>query len=136
MAIKKQAEAPPSVPPSAILGQMVIGSWLSQAIHVVAKLNIADMLRGGPMDCNELAAAAGLHSQSLYRVMRALASVGVFFEGDNGKFQLTPVSELLRTDVPGSLRALATMVGEQWHWTLIVNLLNSVKSGEPSFDRV
>jgi hypothetical protein len=115
---------------------MVIGSWLSQAIHVVAKLNIADMLSDGPMNCNQLAAAAGLHSQSLYRVMRALASVGVFFEGEDGKFRLTPVSELLRTDIPGSLRALATMGGEKWHWTLIVNLLNSVKSGEPSFDRV
>lgn len=136
MATNKHADASHSVPPSAILGQMVVGSWVSQAIHVVAKLNIADKLSDGPLDCDQLAASTGLHSQSLYRVMRALASVGVFHEGEDGKFQSTPSSELLRTGVPGSLRALAAMAGEKWRWTLIGNLLNSVKSGESSFDRV
>src|SRR5262245_42941534 len=136
MTTNKYADPSHSVPSSTVLIQMVIGSWLSQAIHVVAKLNIADKLSDGPMDCDKLAAATGVHSQSLYRVMRALASVGVFLEVEGGKFQSTPISELLRTGVPGSLRALAAMASERWHWTLIGNLLGSVESGEPAFDRV
>jgi len=67
-------------PPPATLLQMMTGYWVSQALHVAAKLGIADLLADGPVDCEDLAAATDTHAPSLQRVLRALASVGVFTE--------------------------------------------------------
>ena len=78
---------------------------VSQAIHVVATLGIADLLEDGPRSADELAEATGAHATALYRILRALASVGVFAEETDGRFGLTPLAEHLRTDVPGSLRS-------------------------------
>lgn len=113
----------------------ISGYWISQAIYVAAKLRIADLLEDGPKRCEELAKASGVHTQSLYRVMRALASVGVFSEVDDGRFQLTPIAEALRSGVPDSMWALAVMLGEESYraWG---ELLYSVKTGEPAFDHV
>jgi DNA-binding IclR family transcriptional regulator len=90
---------------------MVTGCWISQALYVAAKLGIADLLQAGPQSYVMLAEATQAHAGALYRVLRALASVGVFAEDEAGHFRLTPLAEPLRTDVPGSLRAFAT---NQW----------------------
>jgi len=76
------------------------------------------------------------HSSSLYRVLRALASQGVFSEESEGQFAQTPLSELLRSDVPGSLRPFALSYGEPWWWRAWGNLLHSVQTGETAFDSV
>src|SRR5262249_31630158 len=109
--------------------------WISQAIYVAAKLGIADLLRDGPRTWEELARDTSTDARSLYRVMRALASVGMFAETDGGRFALTPLAELLRADAPGSMRALAIMLGEESYraWG---ELLYSVRTGEPAFERV
>jgi hypothetical protein len=114
---------------------MTSGYWISQMIYVAAKLGIADLLVDGPRTCEELTQATGAHAGSLYRLMRALASVGVFSEGDGGRFALTPLAALLRNGDPGSMRALAIMLGEESYraWG---DLLYSVKTGAPAFDRV
>ena len=120
-------------PPPAPLLQMMTGYWVSQALYVAAKLGIADLLADGPVDCEDLAAATDTHAPSLQRVLRALASVGVFTEVSPGSFALTPLAELLRSETPGSMRALAIMYAEEQYraWG---ELLHSVRTGEMAFD--
>jgi len=91
---------------------MITGFWISQAIYAAAKLGIADLVKEGPKPCEELAQATGMHPQALYRLLRALASVGVFREGADGRFGLTPLAAYLQTGVPDSLRAFALMQSE------------------------
>jgi hypothetical protein len=125
----------PDVPPSVAMLQMISGFWISRAIYLAAKLGIADHLRDGPKTVEELAAATGTHAPSLYRVLRALASVGVFHEDGKRAFALTPLAETLRTDAPGSLRAFATVELGEEHYPAWGELLHSVKTGEIAFDR-
>jgi ubiquinone/menaquinone biosynthesis C-methylase UbiE len=129
---------PPSnaaVPPSVAMLQMISGFWISRAIYIAAKLGIADQLRDGPKTVDELAAATATHAPSLYRVLRALASVGVFSEDKKRGFALTPLAETLRTDAPGSLRAFATVELGEEHYPAWGELLHSVRTGEIAFDR-
>ncbi len=122
-------------PPPVAMLQMISGFWISRAIYVAAKLGIADHLGDGHKTANELAAATGTHAPSLYRVLRALASVGVFTEDEKRGFTLTPLSETLRTDAPGSLRAFATVELGEEHYPAWGELMHSVKTGEIAFDR-
>jgi hypothetical protein len=115
---------------------LVTGCWISQAIHVAAKLGIADLLASGPKSCGELAAATATDPGALYRVLRALASVRIFAEDAAGRFQLTPLAEELRTGSPGSLRALAIMIGEKEHWRAWESMLHSVRTGQSAFEHV
>ncbi len=101
------------MPPQAQLGKMITGYWTSQAIYAAAKFGIADLLVGGPKSIEELAAATDTKQELLYRLLRALASVGVFAEEDNKRFSLTPLAEPLRSGVPGSQRSGAVMMGEE-----------------------
>ncbi len=123
------------VPPSVALLQMVTGYWVSQTIYVAAKLRIADLLKDGPKSCDELAKATETHARSLYRLLRALASMGVFVEVADHRFGLTPLAEYLQTEVPGSMRALAIMHGEE-HYLAWGSVLHSVKTSETAFDHV
>ena len=125
-------DAPPAGP---ALFQMIRGFWVSQAIYVAAKLGIADLVRRGLTTSAELAEAAGACPGELYRLLRFLASVGIFAQDRAGRFGLTPLSEYLATDVPGSLRAMAIMYGEEiYHaWG---DLLHSVRTGETAFDHL
>jgi hypothetical protein len=115
---------------------MIIGYRVSQALYVAAKLGIADLLQEGPKSHEALATATGVHPDALYRVLRALASVGVFTEVEHGRFGLTPLAALLQTGVPGSLRALAIVMGEEPAWRPWGELLYSVHTGLPAFEHV
>jgi hypothetical protein len=112
---------------------MITGYWVSQMVHVAAKLGLADRLNDGPKTADELALATGTHARSLYRLLRALASIGVFSEGEGGRFSLTPLAETLRADVPGSQRATVLMMVGQFYdaWG---DLLGSVRTGRPAFE--
>src|SRR5262245_2623273 len=94
-----------ALPPPLILYQLGIGHYISRALALAAKLGIADHLADRPRLASEVAAATGMHAPSLHRVMRLLASVGVFAEQENGTFALTSLGELLRSGIPGSMRA-------------------------------
>ena len=122
------------LPPTMALLQKVTGTWVAQAISVVAKLGTADVLAESPKRVDQLAEAAHVHAPSLYRILRALASVGIFAEGEDGRFRLTPLAEPLRSDAPGSLRPFAVMLGEEWHWRPWGHLLHSVTTGQPAFE--
>src|SRR5688572_19495019 len=99
--------------PDLRLDRMITGYWISQAIYAAAKFGIADLLKAGPMSIDELAAATATNADALYRLLRALASVGIFAEGESRRFALTPLAEPLQSDVPGSKRALALMSGDE-----------------------
>ncbi|QEH37477.1 Multifunctional cyclase-dehydratase-3-O-methyl transferase TcmN [Aquisphaera giovannonii] len=118
------------------LQNLIVGKWLSQALSVAAKLGIADLLGEGPRVCDDLAQQSGADPSSLYRVLRALAGVGVFKEVESRRFELTPMAGLLRSGVPGSLRAVAIMAGEDWTWRPWGKLEHSVRTGERGFDAV
>lgn len=112
------------------------GAWVSQAIAVAAKLRLADLMTDGSRSVDELARETATHSPSLYRLLRALASVGVFAEDEQGQFGLTPLAAGLRSDVSGSVRALCEMRGEPWYWGAWGELLYSVRTGETAFNQV
>jgi hypothetical protein len=107
-----------------------------QAAHVLiatAQLGLADLLAEGPRRAEELAVATGTHPRALYRLLRALAGLGVLAAQDNGGFALTPLAEPLRTGVPGSLRALAQYLAvEMQAWSA---LLYSVQTGASAWER-
>ncbi|MBY0528494.1 MAG: methyltransferase [Gemmataceae bacterium] len=121
--------------PQEQMGRLLTGHWLGQAVYVAAKLKIADLLKDGPRSAAELAAATATHAASLYRLLRALASLGIFVEQGDGRFALTPLAECLRADAPGSQRSLALMIGEEQYraWG---ELLYSVQTGKTAFDKV
>jgi len=118
-----------------VMNRMLTGYWTTQALYVAAKLGIADLLTDGPRSADEIAKATGTHAPSLYRLLRALASLGVFADDGRGRFILTPLANCLRSDVPGSQRALAIMCGEE-HYKAWGELLYSVKTGKIAFDKV
>jgi hypothetical protein len=121
--------------PPPVLFQMATGYWVSQAIYVAAKLGIADLLKDGPQSCFALATATGADAPSLFRVMRALSSLGIFSQLDGDRFALSPLAETLRTEVHGSLRAMVITLGEI-HYQACGNLLHSVRTGSPAFSHV
>jgi O-methyltransferase domain len=97
-----------------LLNQLLFGKQLTYCLSGVARLGVADHMDGAPKPVEEIAAAVGAHAPSLYRVMRVLASFGVFREEKGRKFVLTPAGELLKSDVPGTLRYFAMMFGDEW----------------------
>lgn len=114
--------------------QIFGGSWMTQGIWVAAELGIADLLVDGPLTAAELAKKTNTHSESLYRVLRALASIGIFTQDEALRFSSTPLSDLLRSDTPGTQRSLAIMMGGEFYaaWG---ELLHSVRTGEPGFQK-
>jgi hypothetical protein len=119
MATETNVTSPSAVPLPLLLYQMAIGHYFSRALCLAVKLGIADLVSGGPRHYSELAKATGTNAPALNRVMRLLASVGVFEERDHGNFALTPLGEYLRSGVPGSMRAgvlLFAGVGIQDSW--------------------
>jgi hypothetical protein len=122
------------LPPAIVLFRLATGYYVSCAIHAVAQLGIADLLKDGPQSHEVLAAASGSHAASLRRVLRLLASAGVLVEEQDGRFSLTAVGACLRDDAPGSMRAAALLFGGPAHRNWL-DLPYSLKTGEPAFRR-
>jgi hypothetical protein len=119
--------------PRQALLRLVSGYQLSHALHVAARLDIADRLAGGPQSSDELAAALDVDPYALYRLLRALAAVGVLHELDGRRFELTELGEGLRSDVPGSIHGWALMIGRPLHWNTWSSLVDSIRTGENTF---
>ena len=120
--------------PSEDLRHLIFGFRVTQALHAAAELDIADLLAGGPRSADDLAAASGAHAPSLYRVLRLLASEGVFAQTPDGRFALTPLAEALRRDAPGSLRPMVLFNAGETLWRSWGHLLHAVRTGGPAFD--
>jgi hypothetical protein len=109
---------------------------LTQMIYVAARLGIPDLLIDGPKTVDALAVAVDAHPSALYRLLRALAGVGIFAEDRLSNFALTPLAELLRSDVTGSFRPFVLSYGESWWWNAWGSLLHSIQTGETAFNYV
>lgn len=129
----------PSLPPEAAAAQHVIqlatGFIVSTALQVSVRLGIPDRLANGPKSAKELAAEAGVQEDALYRVLRALASVGIFDESDGRRFALTLAGGLLRSGVPGSVQAMAKFMCSPFHLRVYSELMHSLKTGKPAVEK-
>ncbi|MEK9278134.1 acetylserotonin O-methyltransferase [Bradyrhizobium sp. ISRA442] len=115
---------------------LINGFQVTQAIHVASALRVADHLSGGARSAGELAALTKSHPDSLYRLLRALAAVGVFLEEEGRRFRLTPMGDCLRTDSVTPLGAWAEVVGSPYFWQTWGHLLHSVQTGENAFQNL
>ncbi|MCM6776616.1 hydroxyneurosporene methyltransferase [Nocardia sp. CDC159] len=122
--------------PQQRLMTMLQASLVTQLLAVAAELGIADLVADGPREVGELAAATATDAASLYRVLRALASVDVFREVDGQRFAATELSDALRTDAPGSIRNWARLWGLPERGRAISELLVGVRSGRPAFEQI
>src|SRR5579863_3271729 len=114
------------------LFQLATGYWISQALYVAAKLEIADFLKDSPKSASEIALATGADENSVYRLMRALCAVGAFRTVGVDKFTVTAFGIPMQSNVPGSLRAMILTLGET-HYAAWAHLLESVKTGNAGF---
>jgi hypothetical protein len=114
---------------------LLFGFVSTQALYACVRLGVPDMVGDQPVEVSDLAARCSADRPSLYRLLRYLASIGVFAEVAPGRFTGTRLSACLRTDSPGSLRHLALMNGTEVYraWA---EALYSVQTGKPAFERV
>ncbi len=122
--------------PQAVLTRMAHGFCEAKALQVAAELGIADLIAEEPKTADQLSKILGVHSDSLYRLLRALASLGIFKEITDSHFENTPLSEAIRADVPGSVKDFvihAPFDGFVLAWTKFMDV---VRTGKPSFKDV
>lgn len=124
----------PASSSDAELGNLLYGYRLSQAVAVAASLGVPDALAGGPRSAADLAAQLDCHPPTLYRLLRLLAAAGVFEEQGERRFSLTPVGELLRSGVPGSMREPAILQGRPEIHAAYARLEDAVRTGENAFE--
>ena len=116
--------------------QLGTGFIFTAALQPIVRLRIPDLLANGPVPVSELAAQAGVKADPLYRVLRLLASVDVVQELPGKRFAPTPVSELLRSDVPGSMRDMVVWMSNPFHFKVWGELSYSVETGKPAVEHV
>ena len=126
-------DTPP--PPQKIIHDLTTAYWASRCLQVIAELGVADLLGDEPQSAATLARAGGLHPQALHRVLRSLANHGVFVH-DGERFAHNEASRLLRSNVPGSMRSHARMMGLKVHWDAYRELDVSVRTGKPGIAAV
>ena len=119
------------IPPPVAMMSLITGYWVSQAVGVVATLGVADQLRAGPLSADDIALKVGADPQALYRLLRLLASIGVFSEVEPRSFGLTELGQTLRSDSPGSVRNFAITETAPGHWQPWGRLEQSIRTGEP-----
>lgn len=133
MSSPAQAQGPQ---PADQIMQLATGYMVSSALHAVSKLGIADLMKNGPKSTRELAQASATNEGALYRVMRALASVGVFTETSPRIFALTPVGELIRSDREDSFRDMVLWMGDAFHFKTYPEMMHSLQTGETVTEKV
>jgi hypothetical protein len=116
-----------------VLRSIALGYRLSQVLYVFAELRIADMLAAGPTPVATLAETAGVHPESLLRVLRAGRAIGLVEELPDASFQVTPRGRILQKDADESQWARVRAVGDPWHWGSWGNLLQTVTTGQSAF---
>jgi hypothetical protein len=119
-------------PPQAQLIQMATAHWVSSLVYVAAQMSLADRLAEAPKTADELAQSTATDAPSLYRLMRTLASLGLFTEGPSHRFSLTSLGEAFRT---GTVRAtVLTLAGDLFTKSL-EQLPYSVQTGKSGFEK-
>ncbi len=124
------------VPGNVALLEATQGAWVTQALYAAAKLGIADELANGPKSADEVAASVGAHPDSVFRLMRMLASRSVFSQRSDGRFELTAMGQALRADTPDSMRSMVLFIGSPEHWANWGELLHSVQTGQAAPEKL
>jgi len=124
------------IPPPFATLEMATNYWMSACLHAVTKLEIPDQLKDGPQDVARLAAAAKVHEESLYRVLRALARNDIFKEKPQRTFHLTPLSRVLIRDDPNSMYSMVRQTGSPWWLQNWANFDRVLTSGDPIFREI
>jgi hypothetical protein len=114
----------------ALIGQLLFGKQMTYCLSGVARLGVADIMSATPIAVEEIAGKTGAHAPALYRVMRMLASMGVFKEEEGKRFALTPAGELLKSDTPGTVRYFAMMFGDEWTTRAYEHFTDCLRSGQ------
>lgn len=128
---------PPSSPPAVQLMRLLWpAAMAAQAIHVAAKLGVADLVSRGPKTVAELAEVTRTHESSLGRLLRALTSLGIFTEDQEGRYSQSAFSDALRTDHPQSMHRWAMMLGAGFIWRPSGELDVTIRTGQPAFEHV
>jgi len=122
---------PIEISPPEQLMKYIVGKWISKPLYVAAELGIADMFDEKPLSIEELAKRSQSYAPYLYRMMRALASVGIFSELQNKQFKITPMAEFLKT---GAMRSLVLMFNSDWSDEAWGSFLESIKTGHTAFE--
>jgi DNA-binding transcriptional ArsR family regulator len=117
------------IPPAAAMMEMIINAWAAQAITAAADLGIADALAKGPLSADELATAVGADADTLSRLLRALISRGIFRQRRDGRYELTPLADVLRSDAEVSVAAMARFVGAPQHREHWSHLTGAIRTG-------
>lgn len=130
------AEKEPPISRQAVLIRMASGFCEAKALQVAAELGISDLIAKTPKTADQLAKIVGAHSDSLYRLFRALASLGIFKEGHDGHFENTTLSEPLRTGVPGSVRDYVINAPNDVFLLAWAKFMDVVRTGKASFKNV
>jgi hypothetical protein len=126
----------PPLSPAVQMMRLINGYQVSQALHVAATLGIADLLRDGPRSSDTVADSVGANRDALYRLLRALAAVGVFHEDTGRVFSLTELGACLRADAPQPVGPWAAFIGRPYYWQVWSHLLHSVRTGKYAFPYV
>lgn len=126
-----------TAPPSFRILEITYSNFvIARALYAFAKLGIADLLSGRALGSEELASTAGVDPRALYRLLRTLSTADVVSESEDHKFSLGPLGEILRSDVPGSMRAWAIVSGEPYYMQAWEQILHSIQTGQPSWEHV
>jgi hypothetical protein len=130
LSLSRGGGGPSGRPPA--LFQMATSYWISQVVYVTAELGVADVLKQGPKSCREIATETGADEKSLYRLLRALCTIGLIRTAGTDQFTLAARGRSLVSGVPGSLRAMVLTLGDM-HYAAWGHLLESVRTGTSAF---
>jgi hypothetical protein len=120
------------MPANVAMLELAQGAWLTQAMYAASKLGIFDTLAKAPASAEDIAATVGADPAATYRLMRALASNAILKKQRDGRFALTRLGRVLRSDAPGGMAPMLEFVGHPRHWEHWGQLLYSVRTGETS----
>ncbi|GAA3205509.1 methyltransferase [Streptomyces thermocoprophilus] len=115
---------------------LIQGAVVTQALSAAARLGVADVLAGGPLSVEEIAARVGSDAKATHRVLRALAGHGVFAVGPDGRYANTPLSDKLREDAPDTMRGFALLMNHPTLWEEWGHLYDTVETGEPNLPKL
>jgi SAM-dependent methyltransferase len=127
--------APPEVEASQHVFQIALGYIASTALYAAVKLKIADQLAGGPRPVADLARETGANEDALYRILRLLASVGIFEETAPRTFANNARSLTMRSGVPGSLHHMALWMADPFHFRVYADAMHAVMTGQPAVEK-
>jgi O-methyltransferase domain/Dimerisation domain len=121
--------------PAMHIFQLATGYVISTALQLAVQVGVADHLAAGPRTAQQLAAATGTNEDALYRVLRALASVGVFDEVEPRRFALTPAADILRKDAPRSIHDVVAFIADPLHMRVYADAIESLRTGKPAAEK-